>query len=186
MSDARQVKLSKFLSLVLRHDPGAAFVQPDAGGWVPVAALLEGMARAGLPASCAELETVVAQSPKKRFTLSEDGARIRAAQGHSFDVDLGLVPTVPPSVLFHGTAQQTAPAILAEGLKPSGRRFVHLSPDVETARTVGARHGKPVVFDVDTAAAQADGVAFFRAENGVWLARGIPPHALKLSGEARV
>jgi len=125
-----------------------------------------------------QLLEVVATSDKKRFTLSADGCSIRAAQGHSVAVELGLAPREPPDVLFHGTATRFVAAILAEGLKPQGRLQVHLSADEATARAVGQRHGKPHIFRVDSAAMHARGLRFFQADNGVWLTDAVPPEYL--------
>lgn len=166
-------KTSKFLSLVLRHQPSAANVTLDAGGWVDVEALLAGASAAGVEISRAELESVVAGSDKRRFVI-RDG-KIRANQGHSVPVDLGLERLDPPATLYHGTARRNLAAILAEGLSKRERHHVHLSADRETARRVGARHGEPVVLSVDAASMSADGVPFFRSENGVWLVERVPP-----------
>ncbi|MEM7445721.1 MAG: RNA 2'-phosphotransferase [Pseudomonadota bacterium] len=162
-------KQSKFLSLILRHKPDLAGLKLGPGGWVQVDDLLRGMKNAGHALRPDELRTLVAKSDKKRFTLSEDGRRIRAAQGHSVPVDLGLEPLEPPAGLFHGTARANLDAIFAEGLKPGRRQHVHLSPDEQTAVKVGQRHGKPVVLRVDTGRMHGDGIAFWRADNGVWL-----------------
>lgn len=166
------VGLSKFLSLILRHDPGSVGLVPDAGGWLPVAGIV---AAAPFPVTAAEIAAVVAGSDKRRFALSEDGTRIRASQGHSFPVDLGLTPLAPPGTLWHGTAERFLPAIRAEGLRPMARQHVHLSPDPDTARIVGARHGRPVVLTVAAGRMAAAGHLFCRAENGVWLTAGVPP-----------
>ena len=171
---------SKLLSLVLRHRPDLAGLTLGAGGWVAVDDLLAGLARMGRPLDRAALERIVAGSDKKRFTLSEDGARIRAAQGHSIEVDLGLAPSRPPDLLFHGTAEASLPAILAEGLRPEGRQHVHLSPDRTTALVVGRRHGRPVVLRVEAFAMHRDGLPFWQADNGVWLTEAVPPRYLAL------
>lgn len=166
MSSAKSV--SKFLSLVLRHDPGAAGVSLDPGGWVTVDALLANAPpEHGLTRKL--LAEIVATSDKQRFALSPDGRRIRANQGHSVAVDLGLTPRTPPETLYHGTAETTLPAIRAEGLKPGQRQHVHLSPDAESARRVGQRHGRPVVLAVAAARAHAEGQTFWLSDNGVWL-----------------
>jgi len=171
---------SKFLSLVLRHAPERIGIVLDAQGWTDVDALVAKANAAGVALDLATLREIVATSDKQRFTLSDDGKRIRAAQGHSVEVDLDLAPAIPPDILFHGTARENAAAILAEGLKPGRRRHVHLSPDVETARRVGMRHGTPVIFHVDTARMHADGLAFWQADNGVWLTNTVAPSYLKL------
>lgn len=106
-------------------------------------------------------------------------AWIRASQGHSVEVDLGLLPVEPPAVLFHGTASTTLPIVLREGLKPMSRRDVHLSADVETAVRVGTRHGRPVVLAVDAAGLAATGHVFRVSANGVWLTDLVPPTHLR-------
>lgn len=170
------VRLSKRLAYVLRHDPGSAGVTLDPAGWTDVDGLLAALARTGPAVTREDLERVVAGSDKQRFAL--DGDRVRAQQGHSVPVDLGLAPTEPPEVLFHGTVARPLPAILAGGLRPQGRHHVHLSPDVPTARAVGARRGRPVVLSVAAGALWRSGRPFYRSGNGVWLVDAVPPGAL--------
>lgn len=171
-------RLSKFLSLVLRHQPETIGLQLDEHGWAEVQQLIENAAAHGKSFSRAELLAVVAGSDKQRFTLSPDASRIRAAQGHSVKVDLGLKPTVPPPVLYHGTATRFLDSILAQGLKPQSRQQVHLSADVQTAVKVGARHGAPVVLTVAAERMQVAGFSFFQADNGVWLTDQVPAEFL--------
>lgn len=180
MDEKRMVKASKFLSLVLRHQPERIGVTLDEGGWADVDALLAACAAHGRRLSRAELDHVVATNNKKRFGYSEDGRRIRANQGHTVEVDLGLAPAVPPDVLFHGTAAPTVPLILAEGLRPMARQDVHLSADRETAVRVGSRHGRPVVLAVDAAGLAATGHVFRVSANGVWLSGPVPPLWLRV------
>ena len=167
------VRRSKRLSHVLRHAPGSAGLTLDAAGWADVDALLT-----ALGWTRGELERVVATNDKRRFAFDPTGTRIRASQGHSVAVDLGYEAEDPPTVLFHGTAQRNLPAIEAEGLRPGRRHAVHLSPDVGTARRVGARHGRPVVLRVDAAGLAATGAVFTRSANGVWLVEAVPPSCL--------
>ncbi len=174
MDDARLVKISKFFSKHLRHDPEGLGLTLAPGGWVPVDALLAACAARHVRLTRAELEEVVAQNSKQRFSFDADGTRIRANQGHSVAVDLQIAPTTPPAVLYHGTGHQTAPVIAQEGLHPMGRNHVHLSRDADTARAVGARHGRPVIFQVDAAAMTASGHLFFCSDNGVWLTDAVP------------
>ena len=175
------VSLSKFLSLVLRHDPAAIRLSLDEQGWTDIDRLLACAAAAGKPIIRAELDQVVAQNDKKRFSISADGLRIRAAQGHSVTVELGLLAQEPPAQLFHGTASRFLEAILAQGLKPQSRQQVHLSADIDTALNVGQRHGKPVVLRIDTQAMRRQGHAFFQADNGVWLTDRVPAEFLGLA-----
>lgn len=173
------VETSKFLSYVLRHEPGAIGVALDSEGWLAIPALIEGAARAGRRLDRALIEAVVAGNDKKRFALSDDGQRIRAVQGHSSaGVALTHREAAPPPVLYHGTATRFLDAILREGLRPGARHHVHLSADEETARKVGSRHGKPVVLRVDAAAMQAQGLRFYLSGNGVWLTAEVPARHL--------
>lgn len=175
MNDKTRTSISKFLSYVLRHEPSAAGVTLDAEGWVDVDSLLAGCAAHGKRLSRTQLEEVVARCPKQRFAFSDDGARIRASQGHSAQVDLGYAPADPPPVLFHGTVERFLPAIREQGLLKMKRHHVHLSADEATARNVGGRRGKPVLLRIDTAAMRAAGHAFFLSANGVWLTETVPP-----------
>lgn len=173
---------SKFLSLVLRHAPERIGISLDAQGWTSLDDLIAKANAAGVTLDHAMILEIVATSEKQRFTLSANGTRIRAAQGHSVEVDLDLPPSVPPAILFHGTARTNIDAILAEGLKPGRRRHVHLSSNEETARRVGMRHGAPVIFRLDSARLHADGQTFWQADNGVWLTDHVAPAYLTLIG----
>lgn len=163
------VRVSKFLSLVLRHDPSRAGLTLDENGWVDVDSLLEGCQQAGRIITRTQLERVVRENDKQRFSFSDDGLRIRANQGHSVEIDLALTPQSPPDVLYHGTATRFLESIRATGLKPGSRQHVHLSRDTETAIKVGQRHGKPVVLTIRAKELAALGQEFFCSENGVWL-----------------
>jgi putative RNA 2'-phosphotransferase len=140
--------------------------------------LLAAATRAGVPLDDATLRRVVAENDKQRFALGDDGAMIRASQGHSVEVELGLEPVEPPPVLFHGTATRFLDSIRRDGLIPGARRHVHLSADATTATTVGARHGRPAVLRIDAARMHADGHRFFRSANGVWLTNAVPAEYL--------
>jgi putative RNA 2'-phosphotransferase len=169
---------SKFLSLVLRHQPEAIGLALDSAGWAALDELIACAARHGWKLTRERIEQIVATSDKQRFKLSDDGARIRANQGHSLAVDLQLAPRVPPAVLYHGTARQNVESIRATGLEKRARQHVHLSPDVETALKVGQRHGTPVVLEVRAAEMHAAGHAFYLSENGVWLVDSVPSEFL--------
>ncbi|MES2695926.1 MAG: RNA 2'-phosphotransferase [Verrucomicrobiota bacterium] len=170
----QQVRISKFLSLVLRHEPAKAGIVLDSAGWVEVDALLRGCAAAGVSVSREELEQVVAQSDKQRFAFSDDRRSIRANQGHSVEVQLDYAPMVPPDILFHGTAERFLATIRLEGLNKRQRHHVHLSAERAVAVEVGRRHGRPVVLVVAAAEMHAAGHAFFRSANGVWLTESVP------------
>jgi putative RNA 2'-phosphotransferase len=171
----RATSISKYLSLVLRHDPAAAHVTLDAEGWVGVDDLLAGAARNGSSFSRAELEEVVQQNEKQRFAFSLDGQRIRANQGHSVSVDLGLTPETPPELLYHGTVDHFLSSIMVRGLDKRSRQYVHLSPDVDTATRVGSRRGQAVILAIAASSMHSDGFRFFCSANGVWLTERVPP-----------
>jgi putative RNA 2'-phosphotransferase len=185
MTEERRKRISKFASKVLRHEPDLIGLELDADGYVMVDDLLAGMARKGLRVSREELVEVVETNDKRRFSFSEDRRRIRAVQGHSVKLEGSTVsPAAPPAVLYHGTADRNVGSILAQGLVPVSRIHVHLSLDIATATAVGKRHGRPVIFKIDAARANADGIIFYLAENGVWLCDALPPIYLTPIGES--
>ncbi|MEE1939610.1 RNA 2'-phosphotransferase [Streptomyces sp. TRM 70361] len=182
MDEQRMKRVSKYLARHLRHDPGRIGLTLDARGWAAVPLLLEAAGRHGFRLTREELAEVVAGNGKRRFTLDADRDRIRADQGHTVAVDLGLPPAEPPAYLYHGTVGRNLAAIRRDGLRAMARHDVHLSPDRETAAAVGARRGRPVVLAVDTGAMHRDGHEFRVSANGVWLVARVPPEYLRLPG----
>ncbi|AWT44245.1 MULTISPECIES: RNA 2'-phosphotransferase [Streptomyces] len=180
MDERRTVKVSKYLSKHLRHQPDRIGITLDEGGWVEIDTLIAAAAAHGFRFTREELDHVVATNDKKRFAA--DGTRIRASQGHSVDVDLGLPAATPPPYLYHGTVTRHLDAIRAEGLRPMNRHAVHLSADRETATRVGARRGRPVVLAVDAGAMHHDGHVFHVSANGVWLTEAVPARYLRFPG----
>lgn len=177
------IKLSKFLSLVLRHDPARIGITLDSAGWTDVAALLAAAAAHGTSITRAQLAEIVATSDKQRFALSPDGERIRANQGHSVEVELELAPATPPAILYHGTVDRFLPAIRDQGLIKGARHHVHLSADLTTAEKVGGRRGKPVILTVRAAEMVEAGCPFFVSQNGVWLTDHVPPTFIRFPEE---
>ena len=180
MNEKRLVKISKYLSKHLRHQPERLNLIMANGGWVKIEDLLRACAKNNFPVTFDELKEVVERNDKRRFSFDETNEKIRANQGHSIEVDLELKPQTPPARLFHGTAEQIVSIILERGLQKMRRHHVHLSIETETARRVGARHGKPVIFEIDTPAMLKEGFEFFVSANGVWLVENVPPKFLKL------
>ncbi|MEU9196662.1 RNA 2'-phosphotransferase [Streptomyces hundungensis] len=176
--DRRTVKVSKYLSKHLRHQPERIGLVLDAQGWVEIEELLRCAAAHRFPVTRAELDHVVATNDKRRFAI--EGGRIRASQGHTVAVDLALPPAEPPAYLYHGTVARSLDAIRTEGLRPMNRHHVHLSSDRETAARVGARRGRPVILSVDAGAMHQDGHVFHVSANGVWLTGSVPPRYLRL------
>lgn len=171
-------KTSKYLSLILRHKPEAAGITLDGHGWADVEELIAGI-RKTRKFDREMLEEIVRTDNKQRYSFNEDRTKIRANQGHSISVDVELSVTRPPQTLWHGTGEKYVASIDQNGLLPKGRLYVHLSADRETAVKVGSRHGRPVIYQVDSAQMVADGLLFYRSVNGVWLTEKVPVRYLK-------
>jgi putative RNA 2'-phosphotransferase len=180
MEHQRLVQISKTISKALRHKPESLGLKPTLSGWVEVNALLNALKQKGLGLSFAELEEVVTKNDKQRFSFDQSKQHIRANQGHSIAVDLGLTPLEPPKVLYHGTTQAALSSVLETGLQRMSRHHVHLSPDTQTALRVGSRHGKAVILQVAAGEMHQLGLAFFCSDNGVWLTDAVPPRFLQV------
>ena len=174
---SRNNSASKFISLILRHKPEAIEITLYEHGWAKVDELLAGVNRTR-PLDMAELEEIVRTDEKQRYSFNEDKTKIRANQGHSVSVDVELQVVTLPELLYHGTGEKYVSSIEAQGLIPKTRLYVHLSGDYETAHKVGARHGKPCVFEVYAGRMAADGHPFYRSINGVWLTKEVPARYL--------
>lgn len=181
MDSKSKMRISKFLSLMLRHDPDSIGLTLDQQGWTSIDNLIASASQHGVPMDRGLIETIVRESDKQRFAISEDGQSIRANQGHSVEVELGYVATPPPDLLYHGTTEKYMVSIYEQGLLKGTRHHVHLSADPETAFKVGQRHGKPVILVVDSATMFSDGAVFFRSANGVWLTEHVPANRLQVS-----
>ena len=180
------IKISKFLSYVLRHKPESIGLELDKNGWASIDRLVRCTNASGQNLSRKVIEEVVQANDKKRFSVSDDGMRIRASQGHSVDIDLGLKPEPPPKYLYHGTATRFLDSILTSGLNSRERQYVHLSSDVKTAVRVGQRHGKPVILVINAGKMNADGYSFFLSDNGVWLTEHVPLEYLETTDKTGV
>jgi putative RNA 2'-phosphotransferase len=180
MSEKDLTRISRFLSFVLRHNPGAAGISLDAAGWVAVKELIEGARRAGFSLDRELLMLIVRNDKKRRYAVKDGGRAIRAEYGHSVPVDLGMEPTPPPEFLFHGTADRNIEAIRAGGLQSRGRQFVHLSGDAPTAIDVGRRHGRALALRVRAREMHENGHKFYHSRSGVWLTEYVPPNYIVL------
>lgn len=171
-------RIGRYLCLILRHHPEKAGITLDEHGWADVEELIAGVSR-HWPMDRARLEEIVRTDGKQRYSFSADGRLIRANQGHSIPVDVELPLTRPPELLWHGTGEKYTASIDAHGLLPQNRLYVHLSGDAETARTVGRRHGRPVLYRVRSGQMWEDGLPFYRSVNGVWLTEAVPVRYLE-------
>ena len=170
--------VSKYISLILRHKPEEIGITLDEHGWASVPELLAGISRTQ-PITMEDLERIVAEDEKQRYSFNEDMTLIRANQGHSIPVDVELEEVTPPETLYHGTGEKYTASIDSQGLLPKSRLYVHLSGDTETAKKVGQRHGRPVIYIVKSGEMHRDGIAFFRSVNGVWLTKQVPVRYLE-------
>lgn len=169
MNEIENKRISKFLSLILRHQPETIHLHLDENGWADVEELITKSARKRVHFTMEELDEVVETNNKKRFAFNEDKTKIRANQGHSIDIDLALIPQQPPEYLYHGTAESNISSIMEKGIEKRSRQHVHLSADKDTATKVGMRHGKPVILTIRTGKMSEEGIQFYLSDNGVWL-----------------
>ena len=175
-------KTSRFLSLILRHQPEAIGISLDEHGWADINELIDGINKSGkYHIDMDILEEIVRTDNKQRYTISEDKKLIRANQGHSIPVDVELEEKEPPEILFHGTATRFMDSINKQGLLPQSRLYVHLSKDTETAKNVGSRHGKPVIYAIKSGEMYRAGYKFYLSANGVWLTKKVPVEFLKIN-----
>ena len=182
MNNKKLIKLSRFLSFVLRHKPEVIDVVLDKNGWTDVDLLIKAVNRSERYFINREiLEEIVATDDKQRYAFSCDKKLIRASQGHSIEIDLELQPATPPEFLYHGTALKSIIQIQREGLKPQKRQYVHLSIDVKTAINVASRHGQPVVLTVFAQQMYEAGQPFYLSENNIWLTTHVEPKFLRIA-----
>jgi len=174
MTNKEIIRTSKFLSLILRHEPERVGLKLGDAGWVGVDELLKAVNGHGVSLTLDELKHIVATSDKKRFAFSEDGLRIRASQGHSVGVDLEYPPQTPPELLYHGTATRFLDDIRQHGLQKMQRHDVHLSAETRVTLQVGRRHGKPALLTIRAGEMHRAGFVFRCSANGVWLVDHVP------------
>ncbi|KZN64697.1 hypothetical protein N473_12970 [Pseudoalteromonas luteoviolacea CPMOR-1] len=165
-------KISKYLSLVLRHKPELANLQLNSQGWACINDLINNSHEHSL--SLELIQSIVDSNDKQRFVISEDGTMIRANQGHSIEVDLALEAAIPPNILFHGTASRFIESIKGIGLVKGQRHHVHLTQSTDTALKVGGRYGKPVLLGIDAKTMHVQGAQFYKTQNNVWLVDHVP------------
>jgi putative RNA 2'-phosphotransferase len=178
MEESRRIRISKYISKHLRHQPDRLGLILEEGGWILVDRFLDAAKAGNFPLSRSELDYVVQYCDKQRFAFDQSGKRIRASQGHTVAIDLQLQPQIPPEILYHGTNKEAVAGIEASGLLKMARHHVHLSTNLETASRVGSRRGTVVIYQVRALDLQQTGVAFFQSDNGVWLVDHVPPEYL--------
>ena len=183
--DKRLVKYSKFLSLILRHKPDTIGLVLDSGGWGDIDEIISKSKSIGFIISKKDICDIVENNNKKRFSISTDGKKIRAEQGHSISsVDIEYEETIPPEVLYHGTAASNLNFIYTDGIKKMSRNYVHMSSDISTAQNVGSRHSNNVIiFSIKAKEMYDSGYTFFKSKNGVWLTDNVPVEYIEIYSE---
>lgn len=172
-------KISKYISLILRHKPEEIGLELDEHGYLNVSDLINGINRSWKDFNIDDLERIVREDSKQRYSFNEDKSKIRANQGHSISVDLELQPIKPPNKLYHGTGRKYLDSILKNGLIKKERQYVHLSEDIETASIIGKRHGELVVLEIDSESMFNKGIKFYLSKNNVWLCDYVPVEYIK-------
>lgn len=170
----KHIQLSRFISLILRHKPEVVGLSLDSQGYLNVDSLIKGVVNSGRFIDKQILDEIVESDDKQRYSYNMNKTSIRANQGHSIKVDLGLARQTPPKVLYHGTALKFKDSILSEGLNKKSREYVHLTDNIDTAISVGSRRGEPVIFEVDSEKMDKNGCEFLLSENNVWLVDKVP------------
>lgn len=174
MTSKEDMRISKFLSLILRHKPEEIELTLDQYGYINTSDLIRGLNKKGYKVTISDIERIVEEDNKQRYSFNDDKTKIKANQGHSISVNLELQPIEPPNVLYHGTATRFSESICKEGIKKQNRQYVHLSSDIETATIVGKRHGQLIIFKVNSEQMHKDGFQFYLSDNKVWLTDYVP------------
>ena len=173
-------KTSKFISLILRHKPEAINKELRHDGYMLINDLIEGMNNKGYNITINDLDRIVREDGKQRYSFNSNKTMIRANQGHSIKVDIGLKEIIPPNILYHGTCIRVKDIILKEGIKKMSRQYVHLSKDIETAEKVGKRHGELLIFKINCEQMIKDNIKFYISENGVYLTDYVDSKYIKI------
>lgn len=159
---------SRTLSYLLRHRPEKVNLHLDKQGWCAVEQLI-----ANTDFTANELEVIVEQDEKGRYSFNDNRKKIRANQGHSSSmVEINFPKAVPPAILYHATTEAATPLILKQGLKPMRRQHVHLTASLELAKA--RRRSGNIILVVDAKRALAEGISFMLSTNSVWLVNSLP------------
>ena len=168
------------MSLILRHKPEVIGITLDEHGWARVNDLICGIEKNNPGFNMDILEQIVRTDSKQRYSFNDDKSLIRANQGHSVNVDVELKEKEPPEYLYHGTGEKYVKSINQNGLIPKSRLYVHLSKDIKTAENVGKRHGKEIVYRINSGRMYRNGYKFYLSENGIWLTKEAPVKYLEM------
>lgn len=177
----KDMRLSKYVSLILRHKPEVIGIELDKYGYADIDELVSLIVKKDIKIARKDIERIVRQDDKRRYKIKDN--KIRASQGHSIPVDLELKEIYPVCDLYHGTAKRFLDSILKKGLVKGSRNYVHLSDNIETAKKVGERHGEPVVLKIDEQAMYSKGYQFYVSDNGIYLTDHVPAEYISIVEE---
>lgn len=178
MKNLKGDNLSKFLSQILRHKPEKIQIELDEFGYADIYLLIKNSQKNGYYFNLSELEETVKSNDKQRFLIKNK--KIKATQGHSFEVALESAPIKPPQVLYHGTKFKLKEIIELEGIKRMKRNLVHMNEDFKKSILSGSRtFEKPILFEIQSRDMHKDGHKFYKSENDVWLTEFINPKYIK-------
>jgi putative RNA 2'-phosphotransferase len=180
MINKEDMRISKFMSLVLRHKPEEIGLKFDEYGYLSTAALINGMNQKGYKLTITDIRRIVIEDDKQRYSFNDDETKIKANQGHSVEVNLKLETVKPPNELYHGTSTRFSDSICKHGIMKQNRQYVHLSADLDTANKVGKRHGEPIIFEINSQQMYKEGYKFYLSENKVWLTDYVPTRFFKV------
>lgn len=177
-----KTKLSKTVSYILRHHPEDFDLKLAADASVKTAELLEALKNKFKNITKSDLIQLVKNDPKGRFSFLEDRKRIRANYGHSIEgVNPDYQAVKAPEILYHGTRHKVKDKILAAGLKPMGRNYVHLSVEIKEAKKVALRRTtEPIIFKVKAFKAYQNGQKFYKTAEDIYLTDEISAEYLSL------
>lgn len=171
--DSIDRSISKFMSLILRHQPKEFGLALDSRGFIPLKDLTTAIQTKKPWITEQDVKRIAETSEKQRFEII--GSMIRARYGHSVSVTFDEDETMPPEHLYHGTSREAVASLVREGLKGMGRQYVHLSSDLEEARQVGLRHDtNPIVLTIKALEAHRKGLKFYKT-GPLFMTKTVPP-----------
>ncbi|MCJ2554866.1 MAG: RNA 2'-phosphotransferase [Candidatus Thermoplasmatota archaeon] len=173
--------LGRTMAGILRHFPQRYGLEMTHNGWVDLQDLVTALRirhRKFRFLKSHHLIAVVQTDPKGRYQFDE--GRVRATYAHSLDLEMDLPTDNIPEVLYYPTTEEEAGILLEIGLKPSDRRWVHLSDTLESAMEAGrVRSDSPVILEVDVEKAQDAGVEIQKAGKFIYITTEVPPEFLE-------
>ena len=176
-----EMKLIHTMAHALRHDPTKYGLEPDPEGWVSFDDLIISMRyerREWMNIERYNIEELLAAMESDRFEIA--GAKIRAAYGHSIHLEKPPATVEPPEFLFHGTDAVSMPEIMAKGLLRMGRRFAHLSSDIDWVLRFITCKPRWAVIRVRAREAHKSSISFRKANHHVWLVDSMSPEFLQI------